>query len=459
MIKIYAFFTCLPLLFVIIKIKRRSDLNAYDITLAFQTLYFGLIPLMSDPLDIEYPIVQNDVGVQFSASLYFGLFASTLVLLSRVYDKRYKNKYKLLNVTFTIRNWILKNQMSPKGGLILMYILVVLMFFRPFSSVVSAEELALSNLDAKRDLIAQNNTPLAILLGDFYQYMRPVVAFILASFIIRGYQKNIWFYLLCGLIFLFFMTSSRTFLFEFILFFVLVFYSCKKHTIKREQIIKWGVIMVLVITIFFPIISATRYVRLIYSVHGQSNLSFYEMARESINLVVNANDLKEKFDNKDSRRWYVYQIYALATESDYQGYGELTMKAISFGMPRALYPNKDMGGSQATIEKQLHVYNDVADTLLLYGMMECKNISFIISILVFELLFYVHEKLFFVMSAIFRSAWIQMFIISCLFIRLNQVEWSVDSFIPTFIHIIICCFLIQVIVFVVNIISPLRTTK
>lgn len=435
-IKFFSFLSLIPLYYILYKFIKRRDFNAFDIFLSFQILYFAIIPLTGDVEDIMYDVVRNDFSTQLETFVQINLFLYSILFIDIYYTNHTKKQYgSLLNVTERIREWGERFILNDKIYLLVFFIIAILIG-HSLMNMVSGEDVL--TIDEGRERGRETNTMLGLMLKSIVVFLRPFLAQILTTIAIQRKQifKSVPFglaVLSCGMVLI---MGARTWLFEFLLVIVIVYYSHRKNRITNKTLMLVSVVIVLMISLLFPILSAFKYSKMIVGKEMLTGSNPIEVTRATVDYIIKNEESIESFDNKDQRKWFVYQIVGLSLASDYQGNGELTMKSLSFQMPRVIFPMKDMEGSQIAIEKGLKVYEDVADSILLFGVTENKYLGFFISTLIVLLIFSTFNIVHLFFRKREKNPFIFLFILSSFFIILDQPEWSVDKFLTMIIYLL-----------------------
>ena len=429
-----------PIFFVINKLQKRKDLNAFDLFLCFQTLYLVIIPLTGDVKDIMYTVVRNDFSTQFGTFLQINLFLYSILLID-VYYTKHKKRKSLLDITLRIKEWGNKYVLNDNIYL-LVFLIIIICIGDLLSSYMAGNNVM--TIQESRDLAKMNNTTRNLMFDGIIAFLRPFLAFILTSIAIQKKRplKSVLFVLSVIASGIVLMLGSRTWLFEFLAMTFLVYYSHHKNHLTNKIIIRWGIILVSVLVLLFPVISAIKFGKVVVGRQMLTDSNPIEVLSATIDYVTKNNDNIESFDNKNQRKWNVYQIIGLSVSSEYQGNGELTLKSLSYQMPRFIFPDKDMEGSQIAIEKGLKVYNDVADSILLFGITENRYIGFIISTMAVLMIFLSYNFIYLFLNNKQRSPFVYPFILSSFFIVLDQPEWSVDRFFTSIIYVVGGCIII-----------------
>jgi hypothetical protein len=441
-IKIFSLFSLLPVLYVLNKIRKRRDFSCADILLFFETLYVAFVPLIGNEELIKYRVVRENYSVQLDLFLIYNLFAWLLVIIDIVFFHNSNNKNTLLNVTGYIRTWVKRN-ILPNKILVFLIILSILQWGINMSSYTRDVEMGLGSLDQRRDNIAETNTPFSLWLNSGLHFIRLYVVFMTSVYF---FQKKVlgkkiekkWLFgiLVISEAFLH-LQISRIYVLESVVLVLLIYYSLFKAQITFKSIFKGVVSLVLVVLLVFPLITGFRSAR--YAMIGGhlNSDNIVEVVGTGIRMMMDGDIDMEDADNKDTRMWDMYEALCLGCRSDYQGYGELTANAISVGIPSIIYPDKSKTGSQGIIEVETGANTDIADSMLLLGIMEFKFLSPILCVMYYGIfiisLMLIHR---FIKNTFYNSNAI-IIIFICVFMWLNRIEMTFDSLIATIINMLI----------------------
>lgn len=441
-IKIYALISCIPLLYVFHKFIHKKDINSFDILLSFHTLYFAIIPLIFNTKDIEYSIVRNNEQIRFETFIYYTLFIYTLLFIDIYYSSK-KRKDSIINFTYSIRQWIiicnLKNSIIYK-----ILIIEILLIIIQYITYKIAAAVGVGTMETFRENSKALQTPFSMFLLNSAGLLRLYILFIIINLWIKNkfkIKKERWlFYIENIILILLFLQISRTYIFEAFIIILLIVYSTYKKHIKLKHYIKASIGILLIVGLIFPFVTAFRKAKKNAIINQQE--SIVKIINETFEIISNGNMEEKGIDNKGTRSWGAYQNLVLSSFYPYEGNGKLTLEAISFGIPKIIYPQKSQFGSQGIIEKELKIYTDLTDSILLFSQMENRTIGFLYANFIFICLLLFWEKLKKIFFKVLKCNIITpLFFIEAIFLT-SRIETSPDQFISTFIQFMIWPFLI-----------------
>lgn len=461
-IKFFAFLSLIPCSYVLLKFKRRVDISCIDIIILMHAIYLCVIPIIGDPAKILYPSVQNDVTLQFQTSVITMLFFLTMIFFDLLLKKKMKNKVCLFNISLFIREWLTKIALSSKVYVLILLLLVVLAFIALKSFGYSAL-LGSGTIEDMRQASKSINTPFMMWLLFGSHILRLLMVFLLVAIFVKRKVVNasVWTKMLFCIVsiafFVYHFLISRTYFIESLLMLGLLLYSYYKDYIKIRHFAATMLLFVFAFVIVLPIISGVKMAKRSMIIAGRQSMSLSELVEVSMSSVMGKNESNRTYDNKSSRSWYVYQIMGLALNGNYWGHGVLTREALSYGIPKVVYPDKSVEGSQGAIEIITGARNDVADSVLLLCILENRCVSFFLASCYFLMAVFLYDKLYKLMNYIqMKTTLLAPVFVSSLFIFLNRVEFSLDNFIPSIEKMILWY---VVIVFVMKIIREKTLIK
>lgn len=440
-IKLLAFLSLFPIIPTILKIYKRNNLTCIDIILLYQTLYMCIIPIIFDHKNITYPDVRNRSDVHLYIFYIYNAFAYLLLLIDQILIHKYPKSNSIYFFTKYINKWSRDHILSTKI-LYLIVLIEIVQWYIVLSSFSESQAIGIGSMDYYREMKKMRQTPFTIWIENGSDILRLYVIFILTVFYIQYKQTLIslrkkWvFIVICIIELLYHLQISRTYLLESISLVALIVYATNKSTFTLKSVLKISCALVVVIMIGFPILSGIRAAKRVMIASNISVENIYDLLKTNSDILFSDIDFSES-DNKDDRVWNVYQIIGYSYLVQYKGQGELTYNAISIGLPKLLFPNKSELGSQGIIEKKTGINDDIADSMLLLGVMENRLIGFFYSAIYYMLVILFFDVFLKLLKKIFKNDLCIPIVIVYTFVWLNRVEFSFDGFIPTYINLIL----------------------
>lgn len=442
-IKLFAIFSLLTLFPTFLKIKQRKDLSCIDIILLCQSLYMCFIPLFYNVDNITFTRVKKRIDVHIYIFLIYNAFAYLMILIDKILQRKYANTNSFFLITRYIRNWSLRHKMQYNYLPFIIFIIAI-QWYLIYSSFTYSQEIGLGSMEYLREQRLENQSPITILLSGMSSLLRLYVVFILTIFYVqnKGQHQSIKekFLLYGSILFeiILHFQISRTYLVESSILIVLIIYAINKGTLKIKNIINSSIVLILFIIIVFPIITGIRTAKRYLIQNNISVTNISDLLNYSIETLISNKINIEQVDNSQSRVWYVYQIIGYSYTVPYYGNGELTVNAISYGIPKFLFPQKSKDGSQGIIEKKTGLHEDIADSMLLLGVMENRFLGWIIAVFYYVLIIISYEKIRGLLYRFLKNDWCMPVILLALFIWLNRIEYSFDNFISSIIQASLC---------------------
>lgn len=452
-IKLLALLSLLPFFRTIGKIKRREDLTCIDFILFFHTIYFVIIPLIGDVKEITYPIVRSSSSIHWYVFIVYNAFAYTLVFIDFEICRKRRFTHSIFYLTKFIRNFLARIEID-KSVLILTSVLIGLELYSITSSILFAHIVGGGAMEDIRQSTLENNTPVQMFVKGGIHTTRLIAIILLYLLVSRLREsgtlvryKAVVYLLVCIQVAVQFLIS-RTYLIESIFLVIILYYSEYRTRFTLSKALKYSIVCGLCVAIGFPIITAIRSANRSLIYDGKIT-NVFDSFLAGADLIYSGKADYYTSDNKDSRMWNVYQILAYSYISNYEGNGRLMLNAITYGIPKIIYPNKSKTGSQGIIEKETRTNIDIADSVLLAGVMESRLFGFLLASFFFVILVLIYDALLKLFKRYcFHILSIPLALIS-IYQWLNRVEYTIDGVVPAIIHFILWNVILFVIVKVV----------
>ena len=433
LIKLFAFISLFPSFYVVNKIIKGKDLTCIDVLILFQTLYMAVIPLLGDTSQIAYKSILSDYYAQFYTFVIYNIFVWLLVLVDFIFESKYKGLYSL---SWYIRRWSCSKKFNS-GVLILLFLLIIFQWYLVYKTFERSVLLGVGSMESIRENVLQTNTSYNMWLFSGSHLIRLYVVFLLTVLFwdkqfsrkLSVVEKGI-FWVMVILELLLHIQISRTYLFESLFWYFIIVYSYRRNYFNLTKFVRYFIVFLLSIVFLFPIITEFRNIRRVMVSQNVNVGNVIDLLSYQFKSLDNKRNVSKTADNKSSRIWNVYQIICLGVNSPYEGNGELTINAVSVGIPKFIYSGKSKTGSQMIIENVLGVHEDVADSFLLLAILENRIMAPILTLFYYFVVLFSFFGLAKVLIS-YLSEWLTMpLLLSSIYIWLNRVENSFDGFIP-----------------------------
>lgn len=449
-IKIYAVLSLLPFIYVIRKVVKRQDLTCFDLILTFHTLYFAVVPLVSDVDDIEYKIVRNNSEVHFLTFFSYNMFAYMLCIADSILKRR--KGFYLYNLTALIRYAV--NKIIQKQNIVwLIFAIEIFLWFMQSVSTILLFERGVRSLEDEREAVRAINTPIIMLLMSLSHLMKIFCLFLFSSVIltierVKKSGERLFIYVLVISFVLLLLQGSRSIFIHYLIFIGVMYYSLTNNRIKFSVALKGCVMLIFIYLLVFPMASTYRKARKIRVMSG--NISLIESIKGSIEEIRRGSVNTAESDNKDTRIWNVYQIYALSMANPKNYNGVLTANAISIGIPRVILPSKSITGSQLILEEGLGVFTDTADSVLLMTNMENHYWGNFYALFIFWSLVAITNWLMMFFYRMSRNIYFIPIYIGAMYQHCCNVESTPDGFLSGFLQLVLLSFFLWGVFYVCN---------
>ena len=424
-IKLLSLIAFLPTLFPIYKVFKRKDINAWDLMLLFIGLYFCFIPFFSS----EITSVVTDSNVIWKIFfLYSGI--AILLLLIDLYCSYspLKNKKLLMNITFSIRG-LVPYLTNTKYIRILSCIVILGAIV-----IIIPNETVFFEKESKGYL----ESSIIMLYGRIYSFF-----FILNILLFFNTKKNISDNII---LFLFFTVSfflGRRYFFEYVMFFLITYYSLYIKTIRLRSIVKSVIIITLIITFLFPFYNVMRQSIYEYNFSDKNNIinSTTDLVKYSFK---NYDKLIDEAKNSTNTRSYelYHSLYCYILKNPAPLEGSAFSAGVLTVIPSILGPNQKKISSESMLESHSNIFRDMADSLLLlcYGDWHMWGICACILILICFMLLV--EILHLIFRKIFYNKAVTIVYIGVLFLSCISIEQSLEEGIAILFHSTLALFLL-----------------
>lgn len=458
-IKILGLLSIFSLTRTVFKILRRNDLSCVDIILLFHVLYFGIIPLIGDVDTIGNKSILHSSAAYWYVFAEFNAFAYLLILFDWNYCKK-ADKHSLYFITKYMRDWIERTDISR-------YLLNIEVLFIVFQLVIlstnysNMDDTILQSTDNIRKATATNNQFLSLFTGGGGTVFRLISIMHLSLFFHKRQELFARLHvkqlvtIIAVLQFILLIFISRTYLFESFFFAFLFYYALNKEKISNMAFLRMLAAAIIIVVLLFPVLSAVRAVNRYMIGRGHST--------DLSGLVINGSQLifskkidLSKADNKGSRMWGVYNMVAIRYLYDYEGNGKIISNAISKGIPKILYPEKSVTGSQLIIENELGIRTDCADSVLLAAVVENKYLGFLLAATFFLGLIFCYDFILNFFLNGYGCVLTVPLVLTKLLVWLNRVEFTIDGMINGLIGVVLLNISFCVLIYIIKI---FRTTK
>lgn len=437
LIKVLSFISLLPSFLILSKIKKTRDLSCIDIFVLFMEIYVAVIPLIFDSKDISLKIIINNDIIPIYVFIVFNSFIWFLLILNNICFRYLRGNY-LFNITRGINTWSSRYEFSYKFFYFCL-VLQVIQWYTIYGGYQNSMEIGVHDLATMRELQRASNSPINMWISSSQHILRLYSIFLLTIFFLHKSFKckpkkyKILAYCCAVSQLLVQLQISRTYIVESLFFILIIMYSCNRNIVTLKNIAKGASVLIVIVVLVFPLITAYRFAKY-YMIGNSNNTDIITFVTTGVGMVANGDiDIKDA-DNSSERVWNVYSILAYTYEIEYEGNGELTVNAFSYGVPSFIYPNKSKLGSQGIIERESKLHLDVADSLLLLGMLENRIFGPILAIIYCIIIFISFN---FILT-LFRRFFISIYplVLSTFYIWTNEIEMTFDGFLPRLIQLL-----------------------
>lgn len=428
-------------IFPIFKIARRKDINLFDVFLFFSSIYFAWVPLVVERDNFLFNGFVFRENIAFEANiiclLFFVVFFVAGVFIGSL------NSF---NITRTIR--IIFNTLDVKKDaskvFFILCTIILLLCLYAFNEKIQMDSVSRDDIEAATDRAGG----VFKLVSQLYQFAYPCLCFLyFLYFYKRKVHKahiNRLNYLTISFFVIMTLLGPRTQLAIMASLLLISLYSIDKRYFFSKRFKIQLLIITLLLPLTFVLITGFRFAVSLYKndVVDVSLMRNPDLLYEAA-TTIDINDL-ESSNNAGSRSTYLYSSYVKSFTSSYQGFGLLALKALSYSMPRFLLPDKDLGGTQYLFENDFGEHIDIADSLILYSVMECRMLSSFIGLFIFSIYILIwHRVLNYMMLLKQRNKGIisAQYLTFAFFFAAN-IELGVDAYVANLFYAIITLLLI-----------------
>lgn len=332
----------IPIVPSVIKIFRRKDLNAFDITIIFSALYFWVIPTQDFIFNHLRPFYLEHTSTVIALIIYmYGLGT-----LAKVYSL-YKNSP--LNITKRFSIIHLRKIKDSFQWFALIYIIFM------FWNITNYSALSEDNIEGNNNFFYGTNQGfiLRIISLSFKTFFPVIFLMLLESspkrLIYKVLRKVNLVILIASLL-----LGEKTFLVFNLIFLLLYLYSTKRYKISNKKIIIFSTVLIVFLLAFFPLSQALRLYKQ-QAIVDTSSHSFIEVISGFITDGIDPNleDRVERYQKGRSLNLYDALDWA-ATRTNYRGNGQLSCIVLQYIIPQRARTDGNimgdlMGGTGADI--------------------------------------------------------------------------------------------------------------
>ena len=377
---IASIFSIYPLL----KFIRKEEINIFDLIILFHTVFFCIVPIVSDysaflwldGFNFEHNIISR-------IFIYYILFISIMFGIDLFWTRHYKYKKSIINITYYLKSlpkinvsWIFLFMLGVN-------LIISWLWYLPQASYMDTFE-------KYSQLKGYESSPLYLLYGSIFIVCVSFSLILLLKNELNTKKKNILLVLFLGFAILLLFLPRRVLLFYFILG-LIVAYSIKRDLFTIKRIVWIGFFVLFVIKIYFPF----------YNVMRRSSVKI-DSSNFTTSLISVLQDTRNNFDAKKNHAKEVsegralnlyYALYRIAKYDKSPENGKLFIAAIDHAIPKVLNPYKGEG-TEPILQKKMRCNTDQADSILLlsYGDFGFYLGSFY-SVLLYFLIIYVYVLL------------------------------------------------------------------
>lgn len=420
------------------KLFRKDEINVFDLIILFHTIFFCIVPLVSDYSTFLWLDGFNfEQDIIFRIFIYYVLFIGAVFGIDLFWTKYYKNVKSLINITYYL-NTLPKIDISWIFLFILgVNLIISWLWYLPQASYMDTFE-------KYSQLKGYESSPLYLFYGSVFTMC---ISFSLILFLkneLTSKKKNILLVFLFGFGILLLFLPRRIMLFYFIIGLITT-YSIKREFFSFKSIFLIGILVLFIIKIYFPFYNVMRWT----SVKIDGN----NFATSIINIL---GDTGSKFEENKKHAKNVsegralnlyYALYRIVKYDTSPDNGKLLIAAIDHAIPKLLNPNKGKG-TELILQKKMRCNTDQADSILLLSYGDFGfYLGPLYSVLLFLLIICIYVLLYrcnylYLNNGPFMGVMLIIYLISMSW----NVEAKLDGYFASYIHLI----LISVILFLMD---------
>lgn len=431
LVRILFLIACLFSAYPIYKIAKRKDINAFDIIILAHTLFFCLPPVISSQKEFGQLIFIQQTTI--TIFVFYLLFALTLLIIDRWYSNQYKRSISIINITYSIRITFKKVKIDNPNIFVIISILFTIFTFAYI--VPNGAFLFQIHNVVNRSYEASSVLKLSMA---FFSIYFPVLIFFLFKF--KTMNNKYWKILLIIVILMFiaaFFMSRRTIL-TYIFEMMIIYYAIYKQNLSLKKVGLFSIIILLFYSVVFPFYNTIR-----YSESLSSNQSTIDRIYNTFNDgFQNFSSSKETaMESTESRKLGVFNaIYNYERRNSSIFYGDVMQAEISMCIPKVLLPSKSSTGAERMVERASRENSDIADSILLYSLADFKYLGCFYAVILFIISIGMYQLLFFLYRKVYKEYIYYIFIFPSLFFFLFNIEGKIplSSFFSMIILSIIC---------------------
>ena len=411
------------------KFVRKDEINIFDLIILFHTIFFCLVPIVSDYSAFQWLkgfYFEDDII--FRVFIYYIIFVFLLLRIDIFWTKYYNFKNSIINITYYLKN-IPKIDVSWSFIIILIINLIISWFwYLPQASYMDS----FSEYYHSQGFI---KSPTFLLYGAILMFCFSFSQILYFKEDMSLKKRAILLFTLLGFVLLLFFLPRRIMLFYFILSLIII-YSIKRAFFTQKKIIILGVVLLIVLKVYFPF----------YNVMRSTNVKI-DSSNFITSIVSIVEETNEHFESKKERASEAsegralnlyYALYRIVKYDNIPSNGGLFIAAIDHALPKLINPTKGEG-TEKVLEKKMHLKNDQADSILLlaygdFGLLVGAFYSCILIVLIISIHVFIEKfSLFFLNNSSVIGILLVVYLISFAW----NVEQKLDVDFASFVHLAI----------------------
>lgn len=375
---IILFLLTLPaVLFTLKKIKKKEDINFFDINILATFLYFVFIPTFYYGIGEKYAIDLLEDGIPTYIIVDFYIYI--IYFINRVVSRSNKYRYSLFNISYQLRQLYNKiNSFKSYYLYLIAFILALNLYSNLSYANLQGKNLSNADMEAVYTEQVSNTDRINNKLKGLYNFL--LIPSLLYGIIIikkspyKFYRNIGWLIISCSS--LIYLLGSRRPMIAALIFILLFLYSISKEKIKKKTILKLILVFGLIIGVFFPAYQVYRLVKE-YSLLNETKVDFVSVIYNSKELISNSEVFQEAQESNSKRSLNLFSALDKAVKNEtYDGW--VVWKCITNFMPGA--PSLDNNVEYQLANKYAHHGADIADSILMYSVADFSFLGCIFSL-------------------------------------------------------------------------------
>lgn len=404
----------LGILPIIKSIIGKKDFNVWELVMFFSSFFFCIIPAISGNNSYKWLKGFEYDGSNFILYLFVvGTYVLSLRFINIIWKKKHSKEYDIINITHYIKNYPLFKHSKYIYALFSIVLIIGFIFYIPMMSMfMKTEEFSLEDT-------MSYETRIYVSIFEYIFTLCYTLLFFLYFRIKPGKQK-----IIIGIFILLFLAETillprRTLLLYLIIGFIIL-YSIKRELFNFKFYLRSLIVVLFIWLIYFPFYNVMRTTSYRFDVNKPIE-SVTNVIDDAINRWDDDNQNAKEVSEGRSLNLF-YALYRLIETDQYPTLGKVYLSCIDYAVPKIINPSKGEG-PDGELERRMELYNDQADSYLLYSYADFHLLGGFLCSLYICIAIFIYKIIFAISNFFVRNSLIDILLIS----EFVSLSWNVEG--------------------------------